>query len=48
MRVFKSVGTGCIMNFDEDLSEEQIQKRLGFFGGNWIEEKSEELPNGQN
>ena len=33
------------MSFDDDISQEQIDKRLSLFGGNWIEfnEKGEQV-----
>lgn len=36
MREFKNK-IGCIMSFDDDISEEQIKERLGFMGDDWEE-----------
>ena len=36
MRTFKNF-IGCSLNFDDDISQAEIDKRLNLFGGNWIE-----------
>ena len=42
MRDFKN-NIGCIMSFDDDISEEQIKIRLRLFGKVWIEEKDKKF-----
>ena len=34
MKTYKN-NIGCKMSFDNDISDEQIQKRLNLFGGEW-------------
>lgn len=46
MRTFKNF-CGCVLNFEDTLTREQIDKKLSMFGGNWIEvnEKGEQIEN---
>ena len=38
MRTFKNY-IGCQMSFDDDISDEQIKRRLSAFGKEWYEVK---------